>query len=199
MCLYLLFFALLQKTVPAIFCMTWLKKTTTVKYKRKYTKTTQCYPEKIGNSIKWNVLEVYIYKKKVRKGYLKRRQVSTTKCATLPQSICTSFLEYKVMQILYNKLTQAHLPTTTAKTNNSQMYHIKIHFHFFSSFFLATISHITQKKSISKNFWVATFLVSWEQYTSCVHNIRLPVWASETYTLYYRVFKSYKYIGTKIY
>lgn len=92
-----------------------IKKTTTVKYKMKYTKTTQCYPEKIGNSIKWNVLKSTTTKK-VRKGYLKRRQVSTTKCATLPQSVCTSFLGYKVMQILYNKLTQAHLPTTTAKT-----------------------------------------------------------------------------------
>lgn len=44
-------------------------------------------------------LEVYCYKKKkkARKGYLKRRQVSTTECATLPQSVCMSFREYKVM------------------------------------------------------------------------------------------------------
>lgn len=125
-----LFFALLQKQSQQYF-MTWLKKTTTVKYKMKYTKTTQCYPEKIGNHIKWNILKSTPTKKKkqtkkeVRKGYLKRRQVSTTKCVPLPQSVWTSFLEYKVMQILYNKLTQAHLPRTTSKLSNSQMYHIK--------------------------------------------------------------------------
>lgn len=140
---------------------------------------------------------LHLQKKKVRKGYLKRRQVSTTKCVTLPQSICTSFLEYEVIQILYNKLTQAHLPTTTAKINNSQMYHIKYIFTFFLLFWQQF--HTSHRKSISKNFWVATFLVSWEQYTSCVHNIRLPVWASETYILYNCVFKSYKYIRTKIY
>lgn len=53
--LYVLFFALLQKTKTKnspsnIFCIIWLKKTkqktTTVKYKMKYTKTTQCYPER---------------------------------------------------------------------------------------------------------------------------------------------------------
>lgn len=64
--LYVLFFALLQKTKSSpsnIFCIIWLKKkknkqkTTTVKYKMKYTKTTQCYPgrkkeRKTGKSIK---------------------------------------------------------------------------------------------------------------------------------------------------
>lgn len=140
--------------------------------------------------------------KKLEKGYLKRRQVSTTKCATLPQSVCTSFLGYKVMQILYNKLLQARLPTTTAKPSNSQMYHIKIHFTFFSflySFFGNNFTRHTEINESAKNFWVATFLVSWEQYTFWVHNIRLPVWASETYILDNRVFKSYKYIWTKIY
>lgn len=91
-------------------------------------------------------LEVYNYKKKLEKHYLKRRQVSTTKCATLPQSACTSFLEYKVMQILYNKLTQAHLPMTTAKPSNSLMYHMEIH--FFSPFlfcFWQQFQHITQR------------------------------------------------------
>lgn len=92
-------------------------------------------------------LEVYNYKRKVRKGYLKRRQVSTTKCATLPQSVCTSFLEYKVMQILYNKLTQAHLPTTTAKPSNSQMHHIKIHFFFL---FFWQQFHTSHRKLICK-------------------------------------------------
>lgn len=99
-------------------------------------------------------------KKEARKGYLKRRQVSTTECATLPQSVCSSFLEYKVMQILYNKLTQAHLPTTTAKPSNSQMYDVKIHFFVLSFFFLATISHATQEINRRRNVWVATFLVS---------------------------------------
>lgn len=145
--LYLLFFALLQKTVPAIFYMTWLKKLLQLSTKRNIPKTTQCYPEKIGKSIKWNVLKSTTTKK-VRKGYLKRRQVSTTKCATLPQSVCTSFLEYKVMQILYNKLTQARLPKTTAKPSNSQMYHIKIHFTFFS-FLGNNFTHHTEK-GISK-------------------------------------------------
>ncbi len=50
--LYLLFFALLQKNSPSNISYDPIKKTTTVKYKMKYTKTTQCYPEKIGNSIK---------------------------------------------------------------------------------------------------------------------------------------------------
>lgn len=61
-------------------------------------------------------MSLSLLEKKARKGYLKRRQVSTTECATLPQSVCASFLQYKVMQILYNKLTQAQLPITTAKT-----------------------------------------------------------------------------------
>lgn len=84
----------------------------------KLPNATQKERNKNRQEYKIKYLEVYNYKKKLEKHYLKRRQVSTTKCATLPQSACTSFLEYKVMQILYNKLTQAHLPMTTAKQSN---------------------------------------------------------------------------------
>lgn len=60
MCSYLYLFILLlcyKKTVPAIFRMTRLKKrkkkkTTTVEYKRKYTKNYPMLPRKIGDSIK---------------------------------------------------------------------------------------------------------------------------------------------------
>lgn len=77
--------------------------------------------------------------------------------------VCTSFLGYKVTQILYNKLTQARPPTTTAKPSNSQMFHIKNTLLLFFFHFLATISHITREKKEGKkgrnqreNFWVAT-------------------------------------------
>lgn len=130
--LYVLFFALLQKTKTKnspsnIFCIIWLKKNKTNKKLLqlntkwnipKLPNATQKERKKNRQEYKIKYLEVYNYKKKLEKHYLKRRQVSTTKCATLPQSACTSFLEYKVMQILYNKLTQAHLPMTTAKQSN---------------------------------------------------------------------------------
>lgn len=61
-----------------------------------------------------------------------------------------SFLGYKVTQILYNKLTQARPPTTTAKPSNSQMFHIKNTLLLFFSIFLATISHITREKKEEK-------------------------------------------------
>lgn len=48
------------------------------------------------------------------------------------------------MQILYNNLTRAHLPKTTAKPSNSQIHHVKIHFPFFQLFFWQ-VPHITQK------------------------------------------------------
>lgn len=158
--LYVLFFALLQKTktVPATFLHHLIKKNKTNKKLLqlntkwnipKLPNATQKERNKNRQEYKIKYLEVYNYKKKLEKHYLKRRQVSTTKCATLPQSACTSFLEYKVMQILYNKLTQAHLPMTTAKPSNSLMYHMEIHF-FFSFFvlFLATVSTHHTEKSI---------------------------------------------------
>lgn len=49
--LYLLFFLCYKKNSPSNISDDLIKKTTTVKYKMKYTKTTQRYPEKIGKSI----------------------------------------------------------------------------------------------------------------------------------------------------
>lgn len=146
-------------------------------------------------------LEVYNYKRKVRKGYLKRRQVSTTKCATLPQSVCTSFLEYKVMQILYNKLTQAHLPTTTAKPSNSQMDHIKIRFFSFFLFFLATISHITQeinqqKTSGQQHFWFLENNIRSVSTTSdCLYELQRLTYCITMYSNHINIYKQ-KYTKT---
>lgn len=145
-----------KKTVPAICLHHLIKKTKqTKKLLQLNTKwnipklpnATQKERNRNRQEYKIKYLEVYNYKKKLEKSYLKRRQVSTTKCATLPQSACTSFLEYKVMQILYNKLTQAHLPTTTAKPSNSLMYHMEIHFFFllFCFVFWQQFQHITQR------------------------------------------------------
>lgn len=121
--------------------------------------------------------------------------------------VCTSFLGYKVTQILYNKLTQARPPTTTAKPSNSQMFHIKNTLLLFFFHFLATISHITREKKRGKkrkksarkllgsnNFW---FLENNKRSMST--SSRLSVWAPETYILCHCVFKPYKYIWTKIY
>lgn len=121
--------------------------------------------------------------KKVRKGYLKKREVSSTKCATLPQSVCTSFLDYKVMQILYNKLMQAHLSTSTAKPSNSQMYHVKNTIYFFVFFFGNTFTHHTEKLISNTLLGSNIFGFLRTIYTFCVCDIRLLVWASETYRL----------------
>lgn len=101
--------------------------------------------------------------------------MSTTECAALPQSPRTSFLGYKVMQILYNRLPQP------------QTYHRKIHFTVISSF-LAISSHITQEinqqeKGKKK---IATFLVSSVQYTRSG--------STTSDCMSFRDFKSYKYI-----
>lgn len=111
---------------------------------------------------------------RIRKGYLERRQIPTTECATYHNHFAFSFLQYKVTQILYNKLTQAHLPTTHShtqkKTWKSQMVHIRKYtnyFLFFLSFGKFHMKRIkkkySQEKKRSENFWVARFLVSWER------------------------------------
>lgn len=110
----------------------------------KLPNATQKERNKNRQEYKIKYLEVYNYKKKLEKHYLKRRQVSTTKCATLPQSACTSFLEYKVMQILYNKLTQAHLPMTTAKQSNVS-HGNTLFFLLFLFCFWQQFQHITQR------------------------------------------------------
>lgn len=65
----------------------------TAKYKIKNAKSTQRYPGTEGNSVKWNKTEHPLSllqgttEEETRKGYLERRQIPTTECATLPQSL----------------------------------------------------------------------------------------------------------------
>lgn len=88
------------------------------------------------------------------------------------------------MQILYNKLTQARLPATTAKPGNSQIFFGGGQQQFHTS-------HRKESAKKKKNLGSNIFGF-WEQYTFCVHDITLPAWASETYIPC--VFKLYKYI-----
>lgn len=65
----------------------------TVKYKIKNAKSTQRYPGTEGNSVKRNKTEHPFSllqgttEEQTRKGYLERRQISTTECATSPQPL----------------------------------------------------------------------------------------------------------------
>lgn len=74
---------------------------------------TQCYPEK---QYKMKCLEVHQQKKVKKVKNKKEGKYPSQNVPLYHNQFATSFLGYKVMQILYNKLLQERLPTSTAGT-----------------------------------------------------------------------------------
>ncbi|KAJ0056909.1 hypothetical protein NL108_000699 [Boleophthalmus pectinirostris] len=103
-------------------------------------KKTQVHNYKIQNNNTKEMLTTARY------GRIKKNKAGST-TAIVPQSL---FLENKVMEILYNKLTQAHLAIATTNQVTVQCQTPLL--------FLAIVSH--KIKIIMKTHLIANFLVS---------------------------------------